>query len=744
MAEDRTRRESPTGDGDHTRREDVGGLGDRTRRESPAGDGPSAGGLLPDEVMEAFRVERLLAQGAEANTALVRRSADDQPRVVKAYRQDVPVKPELLDRLVGWGEDAERDTHLVGVEAFAVGTNALMRDGRQWYEIQEYCSVGSLRDLTEGDEGPRLAPDLVHEVVRQLAAALGWFHRMVGAHRDLKPDNILVREHPPLNVVLGDFNLAVLDVGSLAIVSRSATVSYGAPELIAKGEASPAIDYWSLGVMVHELSTGQRPLHDLPDEAARINAVANGWVVDPADIDDDRLQHLCAGLTTVEAQHRWGHEQVRAWLAGDMPEVVAEEPAAQAPAPAPPVSQQQQTLARPYSLGDHTCRTLEEFTRCATVDARHWYLARKGLKGGYVQSWLRNNEADQNLMIAIDDLVATYAPHNANVALLHLIGLLDPTLPPTYRGYDASPAGLDGLAHDARNGDEDARETIAELVDHHLLPALTGADDQRQDLQRLHGEWMDHLHAFDRLLASLSAYLPDIVPELPARAREVFLHCLTYPEADSYLRQHAAGVRTPKGQQQPWFDNLGNPATASLPNTFAISVFAADADTQTERQQQAQKEAEEQRRQDEKRREQQQRRDQAISEQSRRSSRKNVLNDVPYTILQFLGLFGGLNFMIATGLISAVRDGDGSGIWTRMTVVGILGLGVMAATVVDDVRKERNVVTLDFDEPAGALFGWMLGWIILGPGGEPATGAALGTMIGIVIDRTRAVRRLDA
>lgn len=93
----------------------------------------------------------------------------------------------------------------------------------------------------------------------QLAAGLGYAHGQGILHGDIKPANILISDdgHP----LLLDFNLARPERGGARFVGG--TIPYMAPEQVRGLESGTPGDHrsdlFSLGVVIHELLTGQRP-----------------------------------------------------------------------------------------------------------------------------------------------------------------------------------------------------------------------------------------------------------------------------------------------------------------------------------------------------------------------------------------------------------------------------------------------------------------------------------------------------
>jgi serine/threonine-protein kinase len=125
----------------------------------------------------------------------------------------------------------------------------------------------------------------------QVARAVSHAHANLVVHRDLKPSNILVTQEG--RVQLLDFGIAKLvqaeqgrETELTQLGGRAMTPDYASPEQIAGQLISTASDIYSLGVVLYELATGQRPYklkHDsraaleeaiLSADAARASAVA--------------------------------------------------------------------------------------------------------------------------------------------------------------------------------------------------------------------------------------------------------------------------------------------------------------------------------------------------------------------------------------------------------------------------------------------------------------------------------------
>ncbi|WNG23778.1 protein kinase [Cystobacter fuscus] len=233
-----------------------GGLGtgsDVPESSAPSGIGVEEPGLswTPPEVFDEFRLERVLGKGGMGIVYLAHDTSLDRRVAVKFIASSQP-EPWVRAYFETEARAIARLQHPNVVNVFRVGEV----NGHP-YIVSEYVVGQSLAELPLPVPWRRVLA-LGVGLARGLAAA----HRQGVLHRDIKPSNVLLTGEGEVKLL--DFGLAESFEPGVAAPSSltsqlAGTRPYMAPELLKRAPATPRSDLYALGVVLHELCTGELP-----------------------------------------------------------------------------------------------------------------------------------------------------------------------------------------------------------------------------------------------------------------------------------------------------------------------------------------------------------------------------------------------------------------------------------------------------------------------------------------------------
>jgi p90 ribosomal S6 kinase len=122
----------------------------------------------------------------------------------------------------------------------------------------------------KGQEG--FQEDVARIVVAEIALGIVHLHKMGFLHLDMKIENVMIDRAGHTKII--DFGLAVEipagadnDEGFKLDNETTRTLLYTSPEMLTQHIVGRFSDWWSLGVLTHELFTGRSPWSTLTDKA---------------------------------------------------------------------------------------------------------------------------------------------------------------------------------------------------------------------------------------------------------------------------------------------------------------------------------------------------------------------------------------------------------------------------------------------------------------------------------------------
>ncbi|GIM93305.1 serine/threonine-protein kinase [Paractinoplanes toevensis] len=229
---------------------------DRTSSVARAdSDGASTMDLSGRCVGSSYVLQHPIGQGATGTVWRGVDRASGEPVAVKLLHESLLRQPKLVTRFV-----QERTILLMLRHRNVVRVRDLFSVGETLGLVMDLVDGGSLRDHLR--ERGTVAASEACRLAAQVAAALAEAHELGVIHRDLKPDNILLRvEGGRLDTRLTDFGVArILNTPSMTTPNAVVgTPHYMAPEAFHGSTASPATDVYALGVLLYELVSGRPP-----------------------------------------------------------------------------------------------------------------------------------------------------------------------------------------------------------------------------------------------------------------------------------------------------------------------------------------------------------------------------------------------------------------------------------------------------------------------------------------------------
>lgn len=202
---------------------------------------------------QRYELEEVVGQGGMAHVYRARDRVLGRPVAVKVLRPEYSNDEVFVARFQREARAAANLVHPNVVAVYDVG-----QDGDYYYIVMEYVPGPTLKDVIR--ERAPLTVEFALQVAEQVCAALEYAHRQGVIHRDIKPQNILLREDEETAKV-ADFGIARsrLDPESTAERLALGTVKYVSPEQARGVEVVPQSDLYSLGVVLYEMLTGQQP-----------------------------------------------------------------------------------------------------------------------------------------------------------------------------------------------------------------------------------------------------------------------------------------------------------------------------------------------------------------------------------------------------------------------------------------------------------------------------------------------------
>ena len=193
---------------------------------------------LSDILREEYEVIRLMKESPRGSVRLIRHKTTGQKFILRHFAGNSEVYRALLDyacpNLPTVYEVAERNGENLVLEEFIEGD-----------------TLGFLL------KGALFSPEETKKIVIQVCQALWVLHSIGAVHRDVKPENIILRGN---EAVLIDFDAARLHKPEHDNDTQIlGTTGYAAPEQYGLSQSDIRTDIYSLGILINVMLTGEHP-----------------------------------------------------------------------------------------------------------------------------------------------------------------------------------------------------------------------------------------------------------------------------------------------------------------------------------------------------------------------------------------------------------------------------------------------------------------------------------------------------
>lgn len=165
------------------------------------------------------------------------------------------------------------------------------------YIVMEYIDDGvvnenNIHNILEKCIHPKMSSE---NILAQIIDGVGFLHEHGIVHRDLKLDNILIKDISTLQIKLTDFGLATVINIDETISEKCGTMFYTAPEILNKNKYNRNIDLWSIGVISFYLHYRQFPItkfkyKDINSALIELKEIIVG--INAVDIKENFLLHV--------------------------------------------------------------------------------------------------------------------------------------------------------------------------------------------------------------------------------------------------------------------------------------------------------------------------------------------------------------------------------------------------------------------------------------------------------------------
>ena len=207
---------------------------------------------MMEQIANRYEILSLIGQGGMADVYKAKDTILNRIVAIKVLRDKLSQDAMALVRFQREASAASRLSHPNVVDIYDVGEYEGMH-----YIVMEFIRGRTLKELIA--QRGALDVDEAIGIMKQLVSAINHAHENNIIHRDIKPQNVLVKDDGTIKIT--DFGIAVAN-GSVQLTFNNTVMGsahYLAPETTQGKEPNEQVDIYSLGIVFYELLTGKVP-----------------------------------------------------------------------------------------------------------------------------------------------------------------------------------------------------------------------------------------------------------------------------------------------------------------------------------------------------------------------------------------------------------------------------------------------------------------------------------------------------
>jgi serine/threonine protein kinase len=211
--------------------------------------------LHAGDLLDHYRIESLVARSGMASVFKATDTRSGQPVAIKVPHEEMEGDPVLYERFIREAEIGKMLDHPGVMKVYELPVPGRL------YTVMEWVEGRPLRKIMGVQR--KLAAERAVAITIRVLEALDHMHGRGVAHRDMKPENIMVDGEDRIKLI--DFGIASkagarrLTFGKLSQVMG--TPDYISPEQVKGKRGDRRSDLYSMGVMLYEMLSGKAPFN---------------------------------------------------------------------------------------------------------------------------------------------------------------------------------------------------------------------------------------------------------------------------------------------------------------------------------------------------------------------------------------------------------------------------------------------------------------------------------------------------